>query len=190
MVSLLTINDFEKLGQIAAHCDTKKLAVAVNQAAEFDMERIFCGLWIEAEAKWTSTDTSWRNLINGTEYIGCKNSNRRHKGLKDALIYFSFARYTYNNGFNDTPSGNVQKTNDFSIPKPLKEVKDFADQYRNMAYQVVKGLKNWLCLQDKTTFPAYERDECEPCGCAGECGGPTTTTGYGIRSKNISKWDA
>lgn len=186
----LTPEDFKPVAQLAAHCDLTKLNIATREAIRYEMETLFCDFWLEVETNWASTDPTWRSLIDGDNYTGCNDRNRRHAGLKDALVHFAYSRYLILNGFNDTPTGNVTKNVDFSIPKPLKEIQSFADKYRNMGIITVERIKNYLCLQDSEVFTTYEKKDCHACGCNGECGSDKiNTTGYGVKSKNISKWD-
>lgn len=184
----ITQQDFNEIGQLATHCDNKKLQIAVNEAITFDMEGLLCGFWDDVEQNWTSTDDIWTELINGTSYEGCGEKTRKHLGLKKVLLYYAYARYVVLNNWNDTANGHVTKTNDFSIPKPLKELEAFSSKYRSMGYKAFKGVQNYLCLNSET-YPEFNTSECEACGCNGECDTNINTKGFGITGKNISKWD-
>lgn len=180
--------DFEMVGQVAAHCDVGKLNIAIREAIVFDLEDIFCDFWRDIEINWKSTERNWRDLIDGSEYLGCNGKVTRHQGVKKAVIYYAYARYLIINGFNDTATGTVQKTNDFSIPKPLKEIQAFSDKYRNMGRRILQGSKNFLCL-NREDFEGFNDRECAGCGCDGSCGSGSNTKGFGIKSKNIGRWD-
>lgn len=185
-MALLLPSDFNDIGDVANHCDIKKLNIAINEASEFDMDDLFCDFWEEVVANWDSVDVNWVNLINGGTYEGC-NGTRKHKGLKDVLKYYSYARYIILNGFNDTPSGGVTKTNSFSIPIPLKDLEAMSDKYRNMAKATFEKTQSYLCVS-RTNFPNFNDYDCAPCGCGGGCGTKNTNTkGYGITSRVVTK---
>lgn len=87
------------------------------------------------------------------------------------------------NGINDTPSGMVSKTNEFSIPKTQKELDQIADMYRSMGFSIFNDSKNFLC-GNRTIFTDF--NDCKGCGCE-KCNGGTKAKGYGIRGQNITK---
>ena len=185
-MALLNRSDFVGIGDIANHCDLKKLNIAINEAAEFDMDAIYCGFWDDIVLNWNSEDSEWKTLIDGGEYQGCKGL-RTHQGIKRIWAYYAYARYIMINGFNDTPSGMVAKTNQFSIPTPLKELQAYSDKYRNMAKVLFEKTNAYLCL-NSSYFVNFNTYKCAPCGCNGDCGGDNINTkGYGLKSSIVSK---
>lgn len=186
-MALLIPSDFTDIGDLANHCDIRKLNIAINEASEFDMDNLFCDFWQEVVDNWDSVEVNWVNLIDGGEYTGCGDKIKKHKGLKDVLKYYSYARYLILNNFNDTPSGAVSKTNNFSIPIPLKDLEAMSDKYRNMAIATFEKTQSYLCVE-RAEFPNFNDYDCAPCGCGGNCGTKTTNTkGYGITSKVVTK---
>ena len=187
MAILIFQEDFALIGQLAVHCDKEKLTIAIQESIIFDFEPLICENFVEVSNNWDSEETIWRDLINGSTYTGCNDKDTRHLGLKRMLLYYIYARYTVMNNFNDTPNGSVTKTNDFSIPKPLKELEQFADKYRSMGYSVWKGVEKYLC-HSREDYPTLTVSGCDACGCeSGNCEG-SAVKGYGIRGSNISKY--
>jgi hypothetical protein len=186
MAIQLIQSDFELIGQLATHCDKDKLQIAIEESILFDFEPLLCEIFVDVEVNWFNEDENWNNLINGSSYIGCGNRLNRHLGLKRMLLYYAYARYTVMNNFNDTPNGHVTKTNQFSIPKPLKELEQFADKYRSMGYSTWKGVKQYLC-KSKEDYPTLKVTDCEDCGCGSAGCKDKAVKGYGIRGNNISK---
>lgn len=184
---LISKLDYHGIGQIANHCDLEKLEIATNEAEDFDLEGLFCDFWEDIKEHFSDDplEEPWKTLINGGEFESCGGKTRSLKGIKKIIAYYGYARYIILNSFNDTPSGNVSKTNDFSIPKPLKELEFVADKYRSMGYSEYQKTMAYLCL-NKEQFD-FESHECKPCGCNGMCGGKTKAKGYGIRGRNVSK---
>lgn len=191
--------DFNCISEIANHCDMKKLCIAINEANDFDLSNLFCDDWNEIldiikEVKnyelCTINCTEPTNyalkllLINGGSYIGCNDKKRNFLGIKRIFVYYSYARYILINGYNDTPNGMVSKTNDFSLPIPLKELQAFSEKYRNMGYESFKKLSGFLCL-NKDIFD-FNGLDCGDCGCS-KCNKTTSTNGFSISGKIIRK---
>lgn len=127
-----------------------------------------------------------KSLLCGGYFEGCGGQRRQHFGIKRIVVYYAYARYLLINGLSDTPGGIVRKTNEFSIPTPLKEIEVFADKYRTMAYQSYKKTIGFLCV-NKAMFENFNSKDCKGCGCgAAACGG-TKAKGYGVQSSIIRK---
>ena len=180
----ITRSDIEKIGQLGTHCDQEKLYLAISEAENFDMPDLFCDFWNDIVENWEEIE--YTDLIIGSAYEGC-NGTRIHSGIKTILSYYAYARYTVLNQFNDTPSGSVSKTNDFSMPKPLKEIQSFSDKYRSMGYVEFERTEAYLC-KNRDSFSSFHSNNCKGCGCNGICGDKTNTKGYGLSGKIISKY--
>jgi len=126
-------------------------------------------------------------LLNGGIYTDCLGKQRPFEGVYKIMAYYSYARYIVLNGFNDTATGMVTKTNDFSIPKTLKELEQFADKYRNMGKISFERTVRYICKN--TVIFDYKHCPTE-CGCGSEKCGATKAKGYGFKSRNINKWVA
>jgi len=191
---MITKNDFNGIGQVANHPDLTKLEIAINEAVNFDLPELFSSFWetirqIDKELKTKPTAqidnyNLKENLLNGGEYIGCNNNKKTHLGVKKTLAYYAYARYSVWNSFNDTPVGNVAKSGDFSLPKPLKELEQFADKYRNMGYVSAQKTVDFLC-HNKAVFLGVE-NLCKPCNCS-QIDGKIKTKGYGISGAIVTK---
>lgn len=197
-------SDFQCIGQVSEHCDLPKLYIAIQEAQNFDLENLFCSFWLEI-IKWNNVVTSGgdfsddfnndftneelgllNNLICGGNYLGCNGETRRHYGIKRILTYYAYARYIIINPFNDTPNGTVQKTNESSMPIPLKELQSFSDKYRTMAYESYMLTADFLCV-NRGLFKNFNSKDCKSCGCGSRCDSQTKAKGYGFKSKIISK---
>lgn len=183
-------DDFKLIGHVAKHCNWEKLNIAVQEAVLFDLKPLICDMFFEVEAEWEEEeqDEKWDELINGSKFTSCNNSTREHLGLKNLLAYYSYSRYLIINSSDDTPNGLVEKTNQFSIPKPLKEIYAYSNRYRNMAKEIWKNIEMFICL-NKDDYPNADLCNCKSCGCNGCCGTKTNTRGFGIKGQNVSKYD-
>jgi hypothetical protein len=188
----ITIQDFNTIGDIAKHHDKGKLNIAVSEA-EFDLVDLFgqyAYILIDALKDENTTEFTVSNdpvndnlLLNGGTYqVG--EMKLRHRGLKSLVMYFIYSRYILINSYNDTANGLVGKTNEFSIPTPLKEIKDISEHYRNLAKEVSKGVIEFLCYhKDKFDF---DHKNCSACKVPTSTG-KTDTTRAGSSFKIIRK---
>lgn len=213
---LLEKSDFACVGQLANHCNKEKLCIAISEAQEFDVSKLFCDFWDEILFIWDEinnyhialksyeacilaggTDCEMPiipenydlkiNLLCGGTFVSCGEKQRRHLGVKRILVYYSYARYLILNEFNDTVNGNVKKTSDFALQQDQRALKDFADKYRSMGYDSFKKTINFLCV-NKSLFEFNHKDCNKGCGCGhDECKGGTKAKGYGFKSTIISK---
>lgn len=205
---MLQQSDYNSIGIVATHCDTRKLTIAENEALNFDLKELYCDFWNDLVTMWeeviayqialaeceanpecttppTEPDnyTYKLNLLNGGTYLNCGGKERRFEGVKKVLAYYSYSRYIILNGFNDTPTGVVHKTNEFSLPTPVKDLQAFADKYRNMGFASFKDTVGYLCAnRDYFTWT-----DCKLCGCGcSKCSG-TIAKGYGLKGRTITK---
>lgn len=197
-MATITRIDIEAIADLAVHCDLKKLNIAIEEARIFDLSKLFCDFWedvveimdkVEANDPLDLPTDKEIELVDGGSFTNCKGKVLQQYGVKRIWAYYAYARYLMLNGFNDTPNGNVEKTNNFSLPKPLKEVKDFSDKYRTMGHDTYEGVNNFLC-RNSEDFEGFDKSECEGCGCGNRDCGNTKAKGYGFKMKTISKWDA
>lgn len=195
----LLSSQYNCIGIIAKHCDLSKLCVAENEASNFDLAELFCDFWMEIEAINTEVKayiadselpepTNYAEktfLLNGGVYLDCSEKQRPFEGIYKIMAYYSYARYIVLNGFNDTANGMVSKTNEFSIPKTLKELESFSDKYRTMGKISFERTLKYIC-KNSEIFD-YSNCPTDNCGCGSEKCGNTKAKGYGFRSRNISK---
>lgn len=219
--NLIIQSDFACVGQVATHCDLKKLCIAISEAQLWDLSELFCDFWgyiLQANNQVNAYDRDYANyliaeaecfadpecttpptppeqpenyglnksLLCGGTYESCNNKQRQHLGIKRILVYYAYSRYLLINEFNDTPAGNVSKTNEFSLPKSIKEVQSFADKYRTMGYEAFKKTQAFICA-NRQYFTEFNSDKCEACGCGNNCNKQTKAKGFGIRSSIIEK---
>ena len=199
-MNLLSLQ-YNCIGILAKHCDLSKLCVAENEASSFDLAELFCDFWVEIEqinAEIIAYDnaedpkppipenyTEKKALLDGGNYTDCGGKLRPFEGIYKIMAYYSYARYVMLNGFNDTATGLVQKTNEFSIPIDQKALNNFADKYRNMGLISFERTQRYIC-QNKTIFD-YTHCPTDKCGCGSDKCGGTKAKGYGFRSSNVNK---
>jgi len=191
---MITQNDFQGIGEVAVHPNLPKLEIAINEAVLFDLSDLFGGFTtdvknidteIRTKPKSQITDYDLKiNLLKGGAYIGCSGKEKTHLGVRKIVAYYAYARYSILNSFNDTPVGNVAKSGDFSLPKPLKELELFADKYRNMGLVLAEQTLDFICRN--TAVFSIDNYLCEKCKC-NDKNKKTTTKGYGLSGFTVSK---
>lgn len=185
MAISLNRQDFHPFGQVAKHCNLEKLEIAINEAIQFDLKPLLCDLFFDVDVNWDAEDGIWHDIIQPLNFEGCNGKPKSHQGLKIVLTYYAYARYVLINNFDDTPNGGVNKTNEWSIPKPYADLKTVSERYRNMGYDLWKEVEMYICLNYET-YPDADFD-CKPCGCNGRCGSKTKIKGFGIQGRNVEK---
>lgn len=184
--------DLKKIGIVATHFNSQKLDVAIQEAMKWDLPPLLKDFHLIEKAVIDETpeilfkedeysEDRYNELMDGAFFDNC-DATVRHYGIKSIVAYFAYARYLILNGFNDTLNGMVQKTNDFSIPKPLKELEQFADKYRNFGTNSAKFTNSYIFHnKDILTISTYNS-----CGCG--VGSIERNKGYGISAKNINRY--
>lgn len=210
---ILSAADFSFIGQVAKHCDLPKLSIASSEAQDFDAAELFCPNWealaeiIEEVKAYEVALAAYEALeepagdppvepenyadkvllVYGGTYEDGRGIKVKQIGLIRTLAYYAYARYVVLNGFNDTPSGAVSKSNDFSIPKSLKELEMFADKYRSMGQVGVKSNLKYLCFKRDIFTTFIPGNLCTEYDCGTEDCERTNTKGTGLRGSNITK---
>ena len=165
----ITLQDFE-IVEVANHCDYTKLNISINEALSFELPEILCEYYeLVKDAFEAENPTKEQTLILEGATYSCGRVTKRYLGAKDMLVYYSYANYLMNSVMNDTGLGFVKKTDQYSLPTPYKDVKEFVNKNRNMGFAIVKQLKEYLCHVPNLTTSYGLKLDCH-CGCAdGNC---------------------
>lgn len=193
--------DFGCVGDVTVSCNPKKLCISIDDAFIFDVEPLLCTdfmmdvieKWDEILALPIGTEippelVNWNSLIFGGYYPNCKGKQQRHLGIKRLWVYYAYSHYILTNPFDDTPNGLKYKTNEFSVPVPIKDLNSLSTSYRNKALETYKSINEYLCI-NKDFFNTFDSCDCKlSCGCEGSCGcGNTKKVGAGFRYKSVKK---
>jgi len=190
---LVGISDFSCVGQIADHVDLEKLSIAVMEAEEFDIRPLVGrSQWVKLKSliRYVKREYVARGIENEADpgYLVVLGGQCWSKGVQweivgilRVLVYFGYSRYLLINEFNDTPSGNVSKANSFSIPKPLRELKDFANKYRDMAMESWRSVGEVICLNKGHLGIDID---CDSVG----IGAAKKVKGHGVRCRHVKRF--
>lgn len=159
----ITLEDF-KIVDVAIHCDYSKLNIAIQDAVNFELPEILCEYYgfVKSILEVENPNEEQLKILNGVDYE-CGSTIKRFLGIKALLVYYSYANYLMGSTLNDSGLGFVQKTDQYSIPTPLKDIKEITNSYRNRGYSVFKQLKDYLC-HNSDLIDGFDI-HLEDCGC-------------------------
>jgi len=144
----------------------------VSEAQMFDVKNwLGDGLLVEiiGQAEVSPQIISAENdlLLDGGTYIHCGRTYH-FQGLKAAIIYYAFARFTNRQSINYTSAGIVIKESDFSQPASDKMVQRLETEARLMAEAIRDEVITFL-NRNHESYPLWRR-------CGGAVGDARTRT--------------
>lgn len=191
----IAVADFAGVGLLARHCSLDKLAIAIEQAKQFDLTPLFCyDLIYDALENWELDEINpnkdkYNKLINGCDYVDFNGKRQYNAGIKNVWVNYAYSRYLLINHYNDTASGTVKKDFDFSVGATLAEVKDISNSYKNMGKIAYEGVHSFLC-NNQSEYPLFDGCNCTlSCGCSGKCTCGKTKKTTGLNIINIDKYN-
>lgn len=173
---LITRSDFTGRVELALNMVDAKINNRILEAEDFDLRELMgdAFYWsFIAQGTVDPVPQGYTDLLNGKSYT-INSIDFTFYGIKPVLVYFATARLIKNLDLYFTPSGVMQKRNDFSDHMDPKYLSWRANQFSNQA------LAYWnLCVQfldaNKTTYPLWKPD----CACERETGARPRVTGLG-----------
>lgn len=134
--SLITIADVREFKGISSNINVDKdFFPHVLEAQEFDL-RAFLGesFYIDLVEDFEGSPSLdlYSDLFNGVKYT-YSGQTYEHSGLKAVLVYHSYARYLSYSGVQSTPTGMMQKLNQYSEKVDDKTLARLIQQARSGA---------------------------------------------------------
>lgn len=147
MTRLITVSDIKERKGISNNINlTKELNPHIDEAQEFDL-RSWIGesFYLDILDKFVNnpTDTDFLNLFNGTEYT-YKGDKYEHQGIKGVLVYLAYARYIGAANAQSTPTGFVQKNNQYSDPISGSQITRMVKQNESGANTFQRRVEDFL----------------------------------------------
>jgi hypothetical protein len=135
----------------------KELYPHIDEAQEFDL-RPWLGesfyLWILDTFENTPTDADLVALLEGGVYT-YDGENYENPGLNKVLSYLSYARYSILANAQSTPTGFVQKTNQYSDPISGAQLTRITKQNESASNALQQRVEDFL-NRNSTTYPLWE----------------------------------
>ena len=196
---LINQSDFACIGMVTASCNYSKLCIAIDRSFNFELVPLFCfDFMLDVVTKWREIINlpsevipedlqKWNDLIIGSTFTDCNGKTFRQMGIKSLWVYLAYGNYIRINPLDDTPNGLRYKSNDFSTFLTAKEINYNADTYKNMALEIFKEVKEYLCI-NKDYFDSFDACNCQlNCGCNGKCSCGKTKRLSGFKFKTVKK---
>lgn len=159
-VLLINKNDFREYKQLSKGRDLEVVEQYIQEAQDIDLRELMCdSFYFDLIKNWQEPE--YQKLIHGGSYTDADGIQREYKGLKAALVYFSYARYVMRSSSVDTAFGMVQKTDANSQPVPLSEKRDIRDSSIQTANRYWLDVKKYLD-EKEDVFTKWK--DC--CGCS------------------------
>ncbi len=180
MISLVSKADLDKYKYIA---DSVKNSTSwpqfVSEAQLFDV-KIWLGdpllneIISQASTLPTTITALNQTLLDGGTYTYLTKTYI-FQGLKAAILYYAFARFTNRTPFNYTAAGIVLKDSDLSTPANDKQIQRLETEARLMAEAIKCEVTTYLD-RNYTLYPLWVNQECN---CRSGCNDwrPFTTIG-------------
>ena len=160
MTALVTISDLANYKHIADSARNSTLwPLCVSEAQELDV-KIWLGdallneLITQAETSPTSFSTLNNTLLNGGSYTYQSNTYM-FQGLKAAIIYYAFSRFTSRSPYNYTTAGITVKDSDLSTPANDKAIQRLSTE----AMLTAAALRDEVALylrRNSTSYPLFK----------------------------------
>lgn len=155
---LITVEEMKEFIGITSNLNTQKdLDPHIIGAQDLEL-RNFCGesfyLAIEDDLLSSPSLVEFEDLWNGSRYqYGGK--DYQHDGLKAVLIWHSYARHLAHVGIKSTPSGMMNKLNQYSEKASDQSINRLIKEARSMATAHENRVKCFL-ERNKSDYPLYD----------------------------------
>lgn len=170
ITSLVTKADLDEYKYIADSVkNSTTWAQFVNEAQLLDVKNWLTDALLfeiigQAETLPPTISMANQKLLDGGTYV--YNTKTYHfQGLKAAIIYYAFARFTNRTSFNYTQAGIVVKDSDFSTPVTDKVMQRLETEARLTA----DAIKCEIILYLNRNYDLYPLWGDKACGCGGRC---------------------
>jgi len=170
MISLVTKADLDNYKHIA---DSVKNHTTwpqfVSEAQLFDVKAwlgdpLLNEIITQASTLPTTISAANQILLDGGTYVYLARTYL-FQGLKAAIIYYAFARFTNRTAFNYTAAGIVVKESDFSTPITDKMMQRLETEARLMAEAIKCDIITYL----NRNYALYPLWGDQACGCGSRC---------------------
>ena len=147
MVKLITAADIKERKGLSNNINlTKELNPHIEEAQEFDLSPwLGQSFYLDLLDKFENnpTDADFVKLFEGVQYTYDGNEYK-HEGIKGVLVYLAYARYTGAANVQSTPTGFVQKTNQYSEQISSSQITRMIKQNESGANVFQKRVEDFL----------------------------------------------
>jgi len=155
---LITLANIQAVKSISLNVnESKQLTPYIQEAQNFDLRELLGdAFYLDLIADFTASPSlaDYSLLFNGGSYIH-GNETYYLDGVKQFLIYCTYARYLSNSNVIPTATGLVHKTNQYSEKVDEKTIARLVAQSRSGATFIENGIKDYL-RRKSSDYPLYK----------------------------------
>lgn len=157
MVKLITASDIKERKGLSNNINlAKELDPHIEEAQEFDL-RSWIGesFYLDIMDKFENnpTDPVFLELFDGVKYTYDGNEYE-HQGIKGVLVYLAYARYIGAANAQSTPTGFVQKNNQYSDPISSSQITRMIKQNESGANTFQRRVEDFL-NRNSSSYPLW-----------------------------------
>jgi len=158
MALLITLANIQAVKSISNVNESKQLTPYIQEAQNFDLRELlgdefYLALLADFVASPSLVDYSF--IFNGGSYVH-GNDTYYMDGIKQYLIYCTYARYLSNSNVISTATGLVHKTNQYSERVNETTISRLVSQSRSGATFIENNIKDYL-RRKSSDYPLYKR---------------------------------
>jgi hypothetical protein len=167
-MNLITITDIQKYKPVSSNTNTaKKIDPYILEAQMLDLRKILGDAlyfdlvknWPVPEGEPTDMSVYYTDLMNGKEYTH-QGISYTFSGLIPVLAYYAYARYAADSSTEETATGMVTKTNQFSTPVSEKTIARKVDQARSAAFSYQLEMIDFLNRKSTSSYIPLWKSTC------------------------------
>lgn len=161
MANLIDISDFEGIKRINPNQkQDRQLDPFITEAQDFDSKELFgASFWQDIITNFGTPDNE--ALLDGAVYDNDQGDPVAFRGIKDMLVYFSYARYVGGKNIQDTPFGFVNKRGEKSDQIDSQGINREGKRAVAAAFSIWNEIRDFLNSNvNNDKYPLWRKD-CE-----------------------------
>jgi hypothetical protein len=158
MTLLITLANIQAVKSISNVNESKQLTPYIQEAQNFDLRELLGDeFYLALLADFVSSPSlvDYNFIFNGGSYVH-GNDTYYMDGIKQYLIYCTYARYLSNSNVISTATGLVHKTNQYSERVNETTIARLVSQSRSGATFIENNIKDYL-RRKSSDYPLYKR---------------------------------
>ena len=153
LIDQITFQNYEDL---SVNIKSDRIKFFVKKAQELDLKPFLGHALYYDFIQYFNTDgslkdetpQSYKDLLNGSEYLDRYGHVVLYEGLLPMLVYFTFARFIESDAVHYTATGPVIKHHDNADPLSPQEVAKLVQQHRSVANAHANEVEKWVGVVD------------------------------------------
>lgn len=162
-IYLINSTTFQNFEDIPVNIKPERLNVFIRKAQDLDLKpflghALYYDFIQNVNSDGTIMDSapqSYKDLLNGSEYLDHYGHIVLYEGLLPTLVYFTFARFIEADAVHYTATGPVVKHHDNGDPVAPKDIAKLVQQQRSVANAHANEVEKFL-WDNKQDFPLWQ----------------------------------